>query len=212
MPRLLIAMLAALLLLLPASAGGHSGIRLRGTVTAVFPDNHLLNVTSGRLGHVLRVPGSLDRIRVGMRVELRGTTLRRHGNGSRVLARDVVIVSSVILTSRVPARDRNADEEEIDVDDDELEVKGTLSSLSPLTVAAAGFSFSCTVPAGRSLSGFAVGDFVEMTCDRIGGAFVLRDLEQEDDDDDDNDHSGPGRGDNDDDGHSGHGGGGDDDD
>ena len=211
MPRILLAALAALILVLPASAEGKSGLRLRGTVTAVHPANNLLNVRSGRLAHVLRAPGSLARIRVGTRVELRGTTLRRHGNGSRVLARGVVIVSSVVLASHVPAPDPDdADEEEIDLDDDELEVKGTLTSLSPLAVTAAGFTFTCTVPAGVSLHGFAVGDFVEMTCDRVHGTWILRELEHEDDEDDD-DNCGPGNVDDDDDDDSSGPGNGDDD-
>ena len=117
MPRIVLAALAALLMLLPATADGHSGLRLRGTVTAVHPANNLLNVRSGRLAHVLRAPGSLARIRVGMRVELRGTTLRRHGNGSRVLARGVVIVSSVVLASHVRAPD--PDLRELEHEDDE---------------------------------------------------------------------------------------------
>lgn len=208
MARLLLAGLTAALLLLPVTAEGHSGLRLRGTVTAVHPANSLLNVTSGRLVHVLRASSSLARVRVGMRIELRGTTLRRHGNGSRVLARGVVIVSSVVLAANAPTPDLDdADEEEIELDDDELEVKGTLTSLSPLAVTAAGFTFTCTVPAGMTLQGFAVGDFVEMTCDRVGGTFVLRELEHEDDDEDRNDRSGPGDGgDDDDDDRSGPGG------
>jgi len=225
MPRILLAALAALILVIPATAEGKSGLRLRGTVTAVHPANNLLNVRSERLAHVLRAPGSLARIRVGTRVELRGTTLRRHGNGSRVLARGVAIVSSVVVASHAPAPDPDdADEEEIDLDDDELEVKGTLKSLSPLTVTAAGFGFTCTVPAGMSLQGFAVGDFVEMTCDRVHGTWILRELEHEDDededdnsgpgnvDDDDDDNSGPGSDDDDDDDDSSGPGGGDDDD
>ena len=209
-PRIVLAALAALIVILPATAEGKSGLRLRGTVTAVHPANNLLNVRSGRLAHVLRAPDSLARIKVGMRVELRGTTLRRHGNGSRVLARGVVIVSSVVVASHAPAPDPDdADEEEIDLDDDELEVKGTLKSLSPLAVTAAGFTFTCTVPAGMSLHGFAVGNFVEMTCDRVNGTWILRELEHEDDDEDEDNRSGPG--DNDDDDSSGPGGGDDDD-
>jgi len=81
-------------------------------------------------------------------------------------------------------------------------------------------SATCAVPAGMSLAGFAVGDFVEITCDRIGDSWVLRKLKHEDladvDDDDDDedededDHSGSGGGDDDD--SSGHGSGDDDDD
>ena len=59
---------------------------------------------------------------------------------------------------------------------DEVEVKGPIASLSPLTVG----TTSCVVPAGFSLAGFAVGDVVEMTCDLVGGQWVLRKLELED--------------------------------
>ncbi|MFN8224606.1 MAG: hypothetical protein U0R50_15315 [Gaiellales bacterium] len=99
--------------------------------------------------------------------------------------------------------------------DDEVEVKGTISSLNPLTVG----STSCAVPAGVSLGSFAVGQFVEMKCELVGGVLTVTRLKLEDhadDNDDDHDHSGPGRGDDDDDDdhgdHSGHGGGGGDDD
>jgi hypothetical protein len=78
----------------------------------------------------------------------------------------------------------------------------------------AGFAV-CAVPAGHSLAGFSVGDFVEITCDRIGGTWVLRELEHEDDDelgrDDDDDNRGPGNVDDDDDDDSGRGNGDDDD-
>jgi hypothetical protein len=107
-----------------------------------------------------------------------------------------------------------------------------LTSLSPLTVTSNGHVFTCAVPAGHSLGGFAVGEFVEMTCDLKAGAFVLRVLKHEDDeeanedddenrgpgnaeDDGDDDNSGPGNGDDDeedDDGGNRGPGGGDDDD
>ncbi len=60
--------------------------------------------------------------------------------------------------------------------DDEVEVKGRIVSLSPLTVGAT----TCVVPTGFSLAGFAVGDRVEMTCDLIGGQWVLRKIHRED--------------------------------
>jgi hypothetical protein len=128
-----------------------------------------------------------------MRVELRGTALRRDGDGWRLLARGVTIVSSAPLApvARNDDRDEDVDENE----PDELEVRGRITSLSPLTVGTA----TCVVPAGVSLAGFAVGDFVEMECDRVNGQWILRELESEDDDrnevtDDDHDHSGPGGG------------------
>lgn len=97
---------------------------------------------------------------------------------------------------------------------DEVEVKGTLVSLSPLRVG----STTCAVPAGVTLTGFAVGDFVEVTCDLVGGVWTLRKLKHEDDNDDNGDghHSGSGSSgdddDDDDDDRSGHGGDDDDDD
>ena len=213
MTRIVLGGLAAtILLLLPATAQGHSGARLRGTVMLTDTANHVVTVRSSPLAVALRVPGSLALIRVGQRVELRGTTLRRHGNGSRVLARGVTIASSQPLASPASARDE-AEE------DDEVEVKGTLTSLSPLIVVSGTRTVMCTVPPGMSLAGFTTGDFVEITCDLTATGFVLRELEHEDqegedqaDRDDDGGHSGPGGGGDDDGdhGHSGHGGGGDD--
>ena len=152
-------------------------------------------------------------IRVGQRVELRGSTLRARGNGSRVLARNVSIVSSQSLsTSSSP---RSDDDEQ---GDDEAENKGTLTSLDPVTVRSATRSLTCSVASGGVLAGFAVDDFVEITGDRIGGSWVLRKLKHEDgvdaDDDDqnDHDHSGPGGGDDEDEPSGSSGPGGDDDD
>ena len=215
MPRLLIAIIAVALLLVPASAEGSSGLRLRGTVVAKHEANDLVSVRTRILAVALRVPGSMTRIHVGQRIELRGSTLRARGNGSRVLARNVTIASTAVLSAPVtPPRD---DDDE--PGDDEIEIKGTITSLSPLTVASRTRSVTCAVPAGKSLAGFAVGDFVEITCDLIGGTWTLRVLEHEDrfddddgdrdDDDDDDDTSGHGGGDDDDDDdNSGPGGGG----
>jgi len=196
MPRiLLVALAAAALLLLPAAADAQSGVRLRGTVTLKNTARGLVGVRAARQAVVLRVPGSLARIRVGQRVELRGTTLRARANGSRVLARGVSIVRSRPLARSAPATpSASASDDDLKVDD-ELEIKGTITSLAPLTVASGTETATCVVPAGVSLAGFAVGDLVEMTCDLSGGVFVLRELEQEDDDD----SSGPGSGDDDDD-------------
>lgn len=74
----------------------------------------------------------------------------------------------------------DADDEDtaegIETDDDgEVEVEGTISSLSPLTVA----GVTCGVPAGVALSGFAVGDRVEMTCEQSGGQLMLTKLKAE---------------------------------
>lgn len=80
-----------------------------------------------------------------------------------------------------------------------VKVEGVVSSLSPLTVA----GVSCSVPAGKSLTGIAVGDVVEMRCKLVGGVWVVTRIELEDDEDeDDDDNSGPGHGDDDDDDNS----------
>ncbi len=60
---------------------------------------------------------------------------------------------------------------------DEREVKGPLTSLSPATVG----TVVCQVPAGMTLAGFKVGDFVEMTCDLRAGSWTLRKIKHEDD-------------------------------
>jgi hypothetical protein len=198
MPRVLIVVLGLALLLVPATAGAHSDLRLRGTVALVDPVNHLVTVSARRQTVVLHVPGSTAAFRVGRRVELRGSTLRAHGNGSRVLARNVSIVTS---RAPVPPQAPRADQDE--PDDDEVETKGRITSLAPLTVQSATRPVTCAVPSGASLAGFAVGDFVEITCDLLGGTWVLRELEHEDvDEDDDEDEE-----EDDDDDRSGHGGG-----
>ena len=219
-PRfLLLIAFAAALLLIPATAEGHSGLRVRGTVALKDEASGLVTVRTQRAAVALRVPGSLSLIRIGQRVELRGSTLRARGHGSRVLARNVVVAGRQPLTQGSTPATRDDDD-----DDDELEVKGTLTSLSPTVQVVSGTrTVSCVAPAGFSLRGFATGDFVEMKCDLVAGTFVLRKLEHEDDDDnsnpgpgaddDDDDDSGPGGGDDDDDdsGGRGSGGGGDDD-
>ncbi len=211
MRRFVLIALASTLLLLPANADAGSSLRLSGTVKDKNTAGGLVTVATTRLAHVLRVPGSLARIRIGQRVELRNTTLRQRGRGSRVLARGVLIVSA-----------QTADRARVDEpDDDERELRGRITSLSPLTVA----GLTCAVPTNASLSGFSVGDVVEITCDLIGGVWTLRKIHFEDEgevrdrddvrddhDDrrgghDDDDHGGGHGGDDDDDDNSGPGGG-----
>jgi len=188
MSRYLLLALAATALVLPATANARDELRLRGTVTATSAAAGTVTVTSARLVHTLSVPGSLQRIRIGQRVELRGTTLRRHGNGSRVLARGVLIVSSELRVSPAPAV----------APGDRVQARGRITSLAPLTVA----GVICAVPAGASLAGFAVGDLVEMQCVLVGTVLTLQRLESEradpdedrDDDDDEDDHDNRGHG------------------
>ena len=215
MPRFLLVVLAVALLVLPATAQGQSSARLRGTVALKSEANDLVTIRTQRKAVALRVSGSMSRIRIGQRVELRGSTLRAHGHGSRVLARNVSIVSSQSLP--MSSSPRSDDDEQ---GDDEVEIKGKLTSLAPLTVTSGARSVTCSVPSAALLAGFAVGDLVEITCDRIGDSWILRKLKHEDladvdddddeEDEDDDDDSGSGGGDDDD--SSGHGSGDDDDD
>jgi hypothetical protein len=212
MPRILLVVFAVALIVLPATAEGQSSTRLRGTVALKSEANQLVTVKTKRQAVALRVPGSMSRIRVGQRVELRGSTLRAHGHGSRVLARNVSIVSSQSLP--MSSSPRSDDDEQ---GDDEVEIKGKLTSLAPLTVTSGARSVTCSVPSADLLASFAVGDLVEITCDRIGDSWVLRklkhedvaDVDDDDDEDEDDDDSGSGGGDDDD--SSGHGSGDDDD-
>lgn len=199
MPRALLIALLIALLLVPATVASGSSARLRGTVAAKSQAAHLVSVKASRRVFSLRVPGSLAAIRVGERVELRGSTLRAQRRRSRVLARGVSIVSSQYLTAKPASQTSSTSADDDEAEDDELEIKGALTSLAPVTVASSTRTATCAVPAGMSLAGFAVGDLVEMTCALVGEAWVVRKLEHEDDDvsglsddDDDHAHSGPG--------------------
>jgi hypothetical protein len=212
LPRVLLISLLALLLLVPATAEGSSKAPLRGTVAAKNPAAHLVSVKASRQAFSLRVPGSLSSIRLGQRVELRGSTLRAQGRRSTVLAQGVTITSSQPLSAKPSSKPSDDDE----AGGDEIEIEGKLTSLSPVTVASSNRTVSCT-SAGLSLAGLTVNDLVEMTCDRIGGAWVVREIHSEDadddgvsghddddddddrsgHDDDDDDSSGPGSGDDD---------------
>jgi hypothetical protein len=210
LPRTLLISLLALLLLVPATAEGSSSVRLRGTVATKDTGAHLVSVKAARQLFSLRVPGSLEKIRSGQRVELRGSTLRAQGRGSRVLATGVTVASAQPVQASPAAKPSSDDDDE--ATDDEREITGKLTSLAPVTVTSSTRTVSCSAPSGMSLAGFAIGDRVEMTCDLIGGTWVVRKLhlededEDEDDDDrrgddddhDDDDSSGPGSGDDDD--------------
>jgi len=184
MNRLLLAAALALLLV-PAGASAHGSRALRGTVAAKDPAAHTVTLTARTTRVVLGVQGTLDRIQVGRRVSLRNGVLRAQRHGERVLARDVVVLSTVRIT---PAAARPANE------DDEREAEGPIVALSPLTVG----TLACDVPAGFMLGSLAVGDVVELTCDRVGDRLVVRSVESEDrannevGDDDHGDSSGPG--------------------
>jgi hypothetical protein len=181
MSRFLLAAFAAALLMVSTAVGATNGpgaatgkTRVQGTVAAKFPQSKLIRVDSRSLAHIMRVPSSQARIRVGERVELRGSMLRQSGHGSRVLARGVVLTSSVPKSSVSSTSGKG---------EGRLEVRGTLSSLSPLTVTSSGGAgTTCSVPTGTTLTGFAVGDLVRMRCELNAGIWVLRALKQEDED------------------------------
>src|SRR5215831_8617782 len=202
MPRiLLLSVFAAVLLVLPGAGHATSGrdVDLCGTVGAKDVPHRLVSVRAPRTSALLRVRGSLQRVHTGQRVELRGSTLRSAGSAPRVLARGVSIVRLRVdaTESTQPNDDDRAENQKEDDNDDELEVKGTIVSLSPLTVSTPAGPKTCVVPAGVTLTGFAVHDVVEMTCDLEQGVLVLRKLELEDEDDDtaaNDDHRGPGHG------------------
>jgi hypothetical protein len=137
---------------------------------------------------VLRVPTrALPRIHLHARVELRGRTLRIRGRHTRVLARDVLLAVPPRWFRR-PSRTRSGTRTRSRWrwrwrTRSSSRWRGTLKSLSPLVVSANGRDFTCAVPNGVSLAGFATGDFVEMECESVRGIQTLRELELEDEDD-----------------------------
>jgi hypothetical protein len=124
-------------------------------------------------------------------VVLRGTTLRERGNGSRVLARGVVVAGSARKgSSSLSSASSGSQSSEAG----RLRIRGNLTSLAPPTVSSGSVSQWCALATGQTLAGFAVGDFVEMRCVLALGVWMLRDLRHEDDevanppnDDDDTD-------------------------
>ena len=111
---------------------------------------------------------------------------------------DIVEMKCVVLDGTLTLRRFERED-----DAGELEAKGAVQALAPLTVA----GIACAVPTGMSIGDIQIGDFVEMKCVRIAGVWTVKRVEPEDDD---NDNRGPGNGDDDDDDRSGPGGGGDD--
>jgi hypothetical protein len=154
-------------------------VQLRGTVAQTLPANNLVRVDTSRVAHILRVPGSQARIHVGQRVVLRGTTLRERGNGSRVLARAVVVAGSAVKGSSSIAGTSSGGSRSNDAG--RLEIRGNLTSLAPPTVSSGSVSASCSLATGQTLTGFTVGDFVEMKCLLQLGVWMVRDIRHEDD-------------------------------
>lgn len=214
-----------------AAAGGsglRAGDRIEATVNVAGGTAQAIEVsTVGRLG-VLEVEGILTKAAVGsieLLVAKAGFVTLTLPAGfalpSDLKVFDEVEVQVAVGTNgtltvlairgdddRIRIRDRDVDE-----DQDEVEVKGTVTALSDFSISvspgAAATAVTCALR--RPLTGFAVGQFVELECVASGaaGSLVLKKIEHEDDDDDDeddddhdddhgHDNSGPG---------SGHGGG-----
>lgn len=88
------------------------------------------------------------------------------------------------------AKDRDDDGVDFDEDGDKLTVEGTITALSDTSVTVQPGSSATTVTCTllRPLSGFALGNRVEMECFAdAAGTLVLRKVKHEDDDEDDDD-------------------------
>ena len=90
------------------------------------------------------------------------------------------------------AEDSDDDGVDFDENEDELEIEGTISTLSATSISvtpgAAASAVTCAL--GKPLTDFAVGDHVELECAAAeGGTLTLKQIEHEDDDpgDDDDD-------------------------
>jgi hypothetical protein len=164
-------------------------IEVTGTITALSATSITVQPTTGApltcsIPATKKVTGFAAGNRVEMRCRASGTTF-------------------VLQRLRLEDRDDEADEAEVD---------GRITALSSSSITVqprTGASVTCTIPAAKTLSGFATGDQVEMECRRSGTALVLQRLKHEDgedDDDDRGDHRGRGRGGDDrGEGHGGHG-------
>jgi hypothetical protein len=89
--------------------------------------------------------------------------------------------------------DDEDDDEGIDEEDGKIEVHGQIAAFpaGAITVQPRGGSaVTCAVPAGVDLSGFEVGDRVEMRCAKVNGHLTLFRLRTDDDDDDGGGHHG----------------------
>ena len=109
-----------------------------------------------------------------------------------------VDASGVFTLVAIQTDDEDDDDDEgIDEENGRVEVKGQITSLTGgVTVQPEGGSpVTCAVPDGTHLSGFNVGDRVEMKCRLVNGNLTLRKLEHDEDDDNDDDGGDDGGGD-----------------
>lgn len=208
-----------------AGAGGSglkAGDRIDATVTLTATTVQATSVTTiGRLG-VLEVEGILTKIAadsIELVVAKAGFVTLSLPAGfalpAGIAAFDEVEVQVAVgtdgkLTVLSIQGEDNDDDDGVDVDEDEgeVEVEGRISALSPTSISVVpGRSATAVTCALRApLTGFKVGDFVEIECvATAAGSLVLKEIEHEDDDDDGDDDDDDDDVDDDDD-DSGHGG------
>lgn len=95
-----------------------------------------------------------------------------------------VDAAGVFTLVSVQADDENGDDDGSHEDHGRVEVTGSIADLGPpISVQPShGSPVQCAVPDGFDLSGFAVGDHVEMRCALVNGVLTLTRLKHEDDD------------------------------
>ena len=158
-------------------------------------------------GTVLRVAGGRAILNAGgsaLSVKLAAPKRQRQlsASGSGLAAGDVVKAELEIHAdgsldaNKVVVTEAGASSSEIS--EAELEVRGTVVSLSPALVVKTGTGvvITCVLPTGAVLTGIAVGELVEVKCDLVGGQWTLRKTHAEDDheDEEENEDEGYGHG------------------
>jgi hypothetical protein len=147
-----------------AQSTSEGELEVRGTVLAVSPDVVVKTGTGVVVTCVVPAGSTPAGIAVGDLVELKCDLI-----GGKWMLRK--------------AHGEDEDEgtqEEHHSSSSELEVRGTLTSLDPLTVtSASGEAVTCAIPAGVTLTGFVQGQLVELKCRTIDGVPTLERLKIE---------------------------------
>lgn len=113
-----------------------------------------------------------------------GTALPALTPGEEVELAVSVDAGGAFTLAHVQADDEDENEGvDVDEDDGALEVEGAVSALSAGSITVQpgenAAPVTCAIPSGVSLTGFAVGDRVEMECTLAGGGFSLTKLKRE---------------------------------
>ena len=174
-----------------------------GRAASVLVRGTVLRVAGGRA--ILNAGGSALSVRLAAPKRQRQLS----ASGSGLSAGDVVKAELEIHAdgsldaSKVVVTEHGAPSSEIS--EAELEVRGTVVSLSPALVVKTGTGvvITCALPTGAVLTGIAVAELVEVKCDLVGGQWTLRKTHAEDDHEDEDEHEvdGDGHGKSGDDGH-----------